>query len=109
MQIKDIPFGTIDWSSVTSSEMPGTSGVAYSRTVQCGDIRVRLVECLPGFVSDHWCRKGHILLCVEGELLTQLDDDRTFVLTQGMSFQVADDCEAHRSSTRSGAKLFIVD
>lgn len=109
MQLIDIPFGTTDWSSVIPTEQKGASGVAYWRTVQCGGIRVRIVECLPGFVSDHWCTKGHILLCLEGELLTELDDGRTFVLTPGMSFQVADDREPHRSSTRVGAKLFIVD
>jgi hypothetical protein len=109
MQMIDIPFGTIDWSSVTPTEHKGISGVAYWRTVQCGGIRVRMVECLPGYMADHWCTKGHILLCIEGELLTELEDGRTFVLTPGMSFQVADDREPHRSSTRVGARLFIVD
>ena len=109
MQLTDIPFETIDWSSVPPTEQKGTAGVAYWRTVLCGDMRLRMVECLPGFVSDHWCTKGHILLCLEGELLTELDDGRSFVLTRGMSFQVADDQEPHRSSTGVGAKLFIVD
>ncbi len=105
----DISFGTTDWPSVTPTERKGTSGLAYWRTVQCGGIRVRMVECTPGDVSDHWCAKGHILLCLEGELHTRLDDGRTFVLTPGMSFQVADDAEPHRSSTPVGARLFIVD
>lgn len=109
MHITGIPFSTTDWSSIERTEQRGTSGVAHWRTVQCGDIRVRMVECLPGFVSDHWCAKGHILLCVEGELSTELHDGRTFVLTRGMSFQVADDHDPHRSSTRVGATLFIVD
>lgn len=56
-----------------------------------------------------WCSKGHILLCLEGELHTELDDGRSFTLTTGMSYQVADQAEAHRSSTSKGAKLFIVD
>lgn len=47
--------------------------------------------------------------CLEGELYTELDDGRTFTLTAGMSYQVADQAEAHRSSTTSGAKLFILD
>jgi hypothetical protein len=109
MRMTDFPFGTIDWSSVMPTEHKGASGVAYWRTVHCGGIRVRMVECLPGFVSDHSCTKGHILLCLEGELLTELDDGRTFVLAPGMSLQVADDREPHRSSTRAGATLFIVD
>jgi quercetin dioxygenase-like cupin family protein len=53
--------------------------------------------------------KGHILLCLEGELHTQLEDGREFVLTAGMSYQVADNAEPHRSHTATGAKLFIVD
>ena len=109
MQISDIPFVTTDWSSVPPVQKEGTSGLAYWRTVQCGSIRVRMVECTPGYVADHWCTKGHILLCLEGELHTELEDGRAFVLTPGMSYQVADDTAAHRSSTAIGAKLFIVD
>jgi hypothetical protein len=109
MNIANISFNTIDWSAVTPTEHKGTSGLAFWRTVQCGGIRVRMVECTPGYVSDHWCTKGHILLCLEGEWHTNLGDGRTFVLTPGMSFQVADDAEPHRSSTPVGARLFIVD
>ena len=105
----DIPFATIDWAAERPVQWKGTSGVAYWRTVQCGDIRVRMVEYTPGYVADHWCTKGHVLLCLEGELRTDLQDGRVFVLTPGMSYQVADDTEPHRSSTRVGAKLFIVD
>jgi quercetin dioxygenase-like cupin family protein len=109
MRMTDIPFGTTDWSSVTPVEHEGASGLACWRTVQYGGIRVRMVECTPGYVSDHWCTKGHILLCLEGELHTDLEDGRAFVLTPGMSFQVADDAAPHRSSTPVGARLFIVD
>jgi hypothetical protein len=109
VHMADIPFGTTDWSSVTPTERKGTAGLAYWRTAQCGGIRVRMVEYTPGYVADHWCTKGHILLCLEGELHTELEDGRTFVLTPGMSYQVADDAEPHRSSTPIGAKLFIVD
>ena len=109
MHMTDIPFGTIDWSSVPRTERTGISGLAYWRTVQCGAIRVRMVEYTPGYVADHWCTKGHILLCLEGELHTELEDGRTFALTPGMSYQVADDAEPHRSATPVGAKLFIVD
>ena len=72
-------------------------------------IRVRMVEYSPGYLADHWCKKGHILFCLEGELEATLDDGRKFVLTPGMSYQVGDDAEAHQSYTRTGAKLFIVD
>jgi hypothetical protein len=109
MQIADIPFGTTDWSTVECSEHKGDTGTAYWRTRQFGDLRVRMVEYTPGYAADHWCRKGHILLCLEGELSTELQDGRLFILKPGMSYQVADQAEAHRSSTVTGARLFIVD
>jgi len=68
-----------------------------------------MVEYSPGYVANHWCEKGHILLCIEGELHTELKDGRTFTLLPGTSYQVADGADAHRSSTNAGAKLFIVD
>jgi quercetin dioxygenase-like cupin family protein len=73
------------------------------------DIRVRVVEYSANYIADHWCKKGHILLVLEGELDTELEDGRTLTLRAGMSYQVADQAEAHRSSTKTGAKLFIVD
>lgn len=109
MQMSSIPFGTTDWSVIAPTEHPGETGKALWRTCQFGTIRVRMVDYSPGYLADHWCSKGHILLCLEGELHTELDDGRTFVLRPGMSYQVADNAEAHRSSTRGGAKLFIVD
>src|SRR5512139_917441 len=109
MHMSGIPFGLTDWSAVEPTEHPGTTGKAIWRTRQFGEIRVRMVEYSPGYFADHWCEKGHILLCLEGRLETELADGRKFVLTPGVSYQVADAAEAHRSSTEIGAKLFIVD
>ena len=109
MQMAGIPFGTTDWSAVEPSVHPGVTGTATWRTRDFGGIRVRLVEYTPGYLADHWCVKGHILLCLEGELLTELRDGHRFVLKPGMSYQVADNAEPHRSSTAAGAKLFVVD
>ena len=109
MRLAGIPFGTTDWSSVPVTEHRGETGVARWRTRQFGEIRVRMVEYSPGYLADHWCSKGHILLCIEGELRTELKDGRVFVMTPGMSYQVADDADAHRSFTEKGATLFIVD
>jgi quercetin dioxygenase-like cupin family protein len=83
--------------------------MACWRTRHFDDIRVRMVEYTPGYLADHWCVKGHILLCLEGELHTELEDGRKIVLRPGMSYQVADHAEPHRSFTSVGAKLFIVD
>ena len=109
MQITGLPFGTTDWSSVEPTTHKGDTGVAMWRTRQFGDIRVRLVEYSPGYLADHWCQKGHILFCVDGELGTELADGRSFTLRPGMSYQVADGAEPHRSHTAQGARLFIVD
>lgn len=109
MEMKNIPFGTTNWLDVPQTEHKGETGMALWRTQRFDAIRVRLVEYGPGYRADHWCRKGHILLCLEGELHTELEDGRTFTLTPGVSYQVADEAEAHRSHTITGAKLFIVD
>ena len=109
MQINDIPFGVTDWSAVEQTEHAGIRGKALWRTRNFGQLRVRMVEYTPGYLADHWCKKGHILLCIEGELHTELEDGRTFVLKPGMSYQVADNAEPHRSFTETGARLFIVD
>ena len=109
MEMSGIPFGVTDWSQVEKTVHQGDSGVAWWKTRSFGGIRVRMVEYSPGYSANHWCSKGHILFCVEGELETRLEDGRTFTLTPGMSYQVADGAERHRSSTASGARLFIVD
>ena len=109
MNMHNIPFGTTDWSQIAPTQHPGVTGMATWRTQNFDTIRVRLVEYSPGYLADHWCSKGHILLCLDGELHTELTDGRRFVLTPGMSYQVADNAEPHRSSTHTGVKLFIVD
>ncbi len=109
MEMNNIPFGTTDWAKILPTEHKGETGTAIWRTRQFENIRVRMVEYSPGYRADHWCEKGHILLCLEGELHTVLADGREFVLTPGTSYQVADNAEPHRSYTKVGAKLFIVD
>jgi hypothetical protein len=109
MNMTQIPFGTTDWAAIGAVEYAGEEGKAYWRTRRFGEVRVRMVEYTPGYRANHWCVKGHILLCLEGELHTELQDGRSFVLKPGMSYQVADNADAHRSFTRVGAKLFVVD
>lgn len=109
MKLSGIPFATTDWAQVERTEHQGETGFAHWRTQNFAEIRVRMVEYSPGYRADHWCTKGHILLCMEGELHTELADGRRFTLGPGMSYQVADNAEPHRSHTAVGAKLFIVD
>jgi hypothetical protein len=109
MRMSGIPFEVTAWTDVPPTEHPGTTGIATWRTRTFGEIRVRLVEYSPGYLADHWCSKGHVLLCLEGTLDTELKDGRRFTLTPGQSYQVADNEEPHRSTTATGARLFIVD
>ena len=116
MDMQNIPFSTTDWAEIPPTQHPGETGVAYWRTRQFGAIRVRMVEYSPGYLADHWCDKGHILLCLEGELHTELQDGRKIVLTpgsgirnrgRGTGFPLR--VGARRDSRTSGARLFIVD
>lgn len=109
MNIQSFPFQTQDWSTVEKTEHTGETGIAYWQTLYVNDIRIRKVEYSPGYKADHWCSKGHIILCTEGEMDTELQDGRILKLTAGMTYFVGDNCEAHQSSTKTGCKLFIVD
>lgn len=109
MQISNLPFCTTNWAQVERTHHPGEHGSASWRTRVFGDIRVRMVEYSAGYVADHWCEKGHILLCLSGELRTELADGRVVFLAAGESYQVADGAAPHRSSSATGATLFVVD
>lgn len=109
MKIEDVLFRATDWKSIKPTEHAGTQGKAHWRTLEVGNIRVRMVEYSPGYIADHWCSRGHVVLVMEGQLETELEDGRTFTLAAGMTYQVADGAEAHRSRSENGAKIFIVD
>ena len=109
MKIASFPFQTIDWSTIAKEEHKGETGTAFWQVFMMNDIRVRMVEYTPGYKADHWCSKGHIIFCIEGEMDTQLDDGRTMKLTKGMTYFVGDNNEAHQTATAIGCKLFIVD
>ncbi len=110
MKIPELPLTVTNWDEIAPTRHAGESGHALWRTLNIGDIRVRIVEYTPGYVADHWCDRGHIIYVIEGELISELKDGRISILTPGMSYQVSDFGDAaHRSSTKTGVKLFIVD
>lgn len=109
MDISSFPFSTFDWTTIPREEKTGETGKAYWQVLHVGDIRVRLVEYSPGYLADHWCKKGHVIHCLEGEMETTLEDGRKFRLSKGMTYVVGDNNEAHRSATKLGCLLFIVD
>lgn len=108
MEITDIPFQTFDLEKVPAEEHVGETGLALWKTVKRGELRVRIVEYSPGYRADHWCEKGHAVYVLEGEFESELRDGRTFRLTKGMCYLVADKAEAHRSYSREGVKLLIL-
>lgn len=109
MKLQNIPFNITNWEEIPSQRYEGEKGYALWQVQQFDQIRVRMVTYSVNYLADHWCLKGHILFCIDSELSTELKDGRIFTLHAGMSYQVADHAEAHRSFTAKGAKLFIVD
>ena len=105
----NIPFQTIDWSAVTKTEHPGETGTAYWQTIQFQGLRIRIVEYSPGYMADHWCQKGHIVHCLEGEFISELQNGESFPLSKGMTYVVSDDLSSHRSISAVGVKLMIID
>lgn len=103
------PFQCIDWSTIAPTTHPGTTGNALWQTLQLPGLRLRIVTYSPGYLADHWCQKGHIVHCLEGSFVSELDNGEQFVLAQGMTYVVSDDMSSHRSSTESGVKLLIID
>ena len=102
-------FQTIDWSKIPKTEHKGETGMAYWQTIQLPGLRLRIVEYSPGYLADHWCEKGHVVHCLEGEFVSEVEDRIDAVLTAGMSYIVSDELSSHRSSTETGAKLLIID
>jgi quercetin dioxygenase-like cupin family protein len=109
MLLENMPFAITDFAQLAPVEYPGEQGKAVWRTMERGNVRVRIVEYSPGYKADHWCSRGHVVFVLQGELTTELRDGRRFVMKPGMSYQVSDGAEAHRSITESGATLFVVD
>jgi len=107
--LQSFPFQLKGWSSITKEEHAGITGIAYWQVFLMNDIRIRMVEYSAGYLADHWCNKGHIIYCITGEMETELQDGRKYILTSGMTYQVGDNNEAHRTSTKDGCRLFIVD
>lgn len=106
---KNIPFQTIDWKSVPKTEHKGEKGMAFWQTIQLPGLRVRLVEYSKDYIADHWCKKGHIVHCLDGEFVSELQNGEQHILTKGMTYVVSDDLSSHRSITKNGVKLLIID
>ena len=107
--MSNIPFQTIDWTNIPKVEHPGETGSSYWQTMQYEGLRVRIVEYTSGYLADHWCQKGHIVHCLEGEFISELDNGEDFSLTKGMTYVVSGNLSSHRSVSKDGVKLLIID
>lgn len=107
--MSNIPFQTIDWASIEKVEYKGETGVALWQTIQFAGLRIRLVEYSSGYLADHWCQKGHVVHCLEGEFISELSNGEKIKLNKGDTYIVSDELSSHRSVTAGGVKLLIID
>ena len=107
--MSNIPFQTIDWNLIEKVQYRGETGVAFWQTIQFGGLRIRLVEYSNGYLADHWCQKGHIVHCLEGEFISELKTGEKIILKKGETYVVSDDLSSHRSDSQNGVKLLIID
>ena len=105
----NISFQTIDWTAIPKTEYKGETGTAFWQTVQFGGLRIRIVEYSKGYLADHWCQKGHIVHCLEGEFVSELEDGKKHIMKKGSTYVVSDDLSSHRSISKDGVKLMIID
>ena len=104
-----IPFETIDWTGIEKVEHKGETGTSYWQTIEQQGLRIRIVEYSEGYLADHWCQKGHIVHCLEGEFDSELETGEKVTLKQGMTYVVSDNLSSHRSISKTRVKLLIVD
>ena len=107
--MSNIPFQTIDWNKITKVEHVGEHGTSFWQTIQFGGLRVRIVEYTAGYLADHWCQKGHIVHCLEGGFVSELENGEEVSLSSGMTYIVSDNLSSHRSLSKNGVKLLIID
>jgi quercetin dioxygenase-like cupin family protein len=105
----NIPYQNINWDSIPKTEHKGETGFALWQTIQYEGLRMRIVEYSAGYFANHWCKKGHIVHCLDGEFISELENGSSHLLKKGMTYIVSDDLSQHRSSTKNGVKLLIID
>jgi hypothetical protein len=107
--MNNIAFEKIDWDNVEKVAYTGETGMAYWQTKMYDGLRVRLVTYSAGYVADHWCKKGHIVHCLQGEFVSELEDGNKFMLAEGMSYIVSDEMSSHKSIAVNEVLLLIID
>jgi len=109
MKNSNIPFQVTDWETISKTEHQGEKGIAFWQTLQLQGLRIRIVEYSKGYIADHWCQKGHIVYCLKGDFISELENGESFILKTGMTYVVSDNLSSHRSKSKNGVKLLIID
>jgi hypothetical protein len=104
-----IPFQNIAWNTIEKTEHQGTTGVAHWQTIELAGLRIRKVSYSENYFADHWCQKGHIVHCLEGQFISEMEDGKQVELSKGMTYVVSDDLSSHRSISKDGVTLLIID
>lgn len=104
-----IPFQCIDWDKIEKTEHKGETGTSFWQTIYKDGLRIRKVEYSKDYLADHWCQKGHIVHCLEGDFISELENGEKFILTKGMTYIVSDNLSSHRSISNNGTTLLIID
>jgi quercetin dioxygenase-like cupin family protein len=104
-----ISFQLIDWTKIPKEEHKGETGTSFWQTLQYDGLYVRIVEYSEGYLADHWCKKGHIVHCLEGEVINELENGEKNLLKSGMTYIVSDEMSSHRSVAKEKVKLLIID
>ena len=107
--MSNISFKVINWNTVEKTEHKGLQGLSIAQSQQFPGLKLRIVSYSPGYLADHWCTKGHIVHCLEGEFVTEHENGQAYTLKAGMTYIVSDDLSSHRSKTTTGVKLLIID
>ena len=105
----NIEFQTINWDSIETIEHKGETGTSFCKVLQFEGLRLRIVEYSSGYLADDWSKKGLFVHCLEGELMNELEDGECHRLSKGMSYIVSDNLSSHRSFSKDGVKLLIID
>jgi hypothetical protein len=104
-----IPYSNVDWKRIPKTKLKGEKGTVISKTIHYPGFKIRIVEYSDEYLADHWCRKGHIVHCLEGELINEHENGDKFILKKGMTYVVSDGMSSHRSKTKKKVKLLIID
>ncbi len=109
ISVSNISFQTVDWSTIGKTMHPGQTGMAFWQTLQLPGLRIRKVQYSAGYLADHWCTKGHIVHCLSGTLVSEMESGEIVTLKEGTSYVVSDNLSSHRSVTKHGVTLLIID